>query len=250
MIRSIAFISAYAIAALGSTQVVAQTVDGVGAPGEYAGGTLKTVNTNPAAPTSNFGTPTNEATAGYTIALKDQGGSLYGLLTQTGGTSNGSFANLYFDLNPNVGDGSDLGFELGVNVATAFIPGRNGQPGFSVALDPSVFSTAAGTGTFEFSLKNFLFTAPIAGLIYYPGQTFETTQTLRLSQSLGYSVAGGSSYGPDRLGAFSVATPEPATWAMMIAGFGAIGFAMRAAKRRAHRDVGTRDTSTAEGAPA
>ena len=210
---------------------MAQTVDGVGTAGEYAGGTTAVVGTNVAAPTGNFQAPTNEATAGYTIQLKDVNGSLYGLLTQTGGVSAGSFANLYFDLNPTVGDGSDLGFELGVGSATAFIPGRNGLPGFSTSLAPSLFSTAATNGAFEFRLDNSLFSGPIAGLIYYPNQTFEAPLTLRLSQSLGYSVAGGETYGANRLGSFSLnaaaAVPEVSTWAMMLLGFGVLGAAVR-----------------------
>ena len=32
---------------------------------------------------------------------------------------------------------------------------------------------------------------------------------MRLSQSFGYAVAGGASYGPDRLGAVTLASPVP-----------------------------------------
>lgn len=191
------------------------------------------VGTDPNAPTSNFGSPGNTATAGYDLTLTDNGTSVLGSIIQTGGVSAGQFSNLYFDLNPSVMDGSDLGFELGANGVNAFIPGKNGQPGFSTMLDASLFTVSAATpGVFNFSLANSLFTAPIAGLSYYDGQTFESNVTLRLSQSLSYSVAGGDSYGPNRLGSVNVggvagAVPEPATWLMMILGFGGIGFAMR-----------------------
>jgi PEP-CTERM motif len=198
-----------------------------------------TVETNPAAPTSNFGTPTNQATAGYTLSLNDTNGSLFGVITQTGGESAGAFANLYFDVNPTVGDGSDLGFELGANnggSANAFIPGMNGSVALADALFDVTSATVNGLTTLNFRLDNSLFTQAIAGLNYYPDQTFESTQTLRLSQSLSYSVAGGASFGTNRLGSFSVgavtaAVPEPATWAMMLFGFGAMGVSVRRRRR-------------------
>jgi hypothetical protein len=191
------------------------------------------VATDANAPISNFQSATNTARAGYTLTLSDDGNSVIGTIVQTGGQAEGAFANLYFDLNPTVGDGSDLGFEIGTNGVTAFIPGMNGNPGFNTVLDSSLYtfgtSTDQGLITLNFSLSNSLFTSAIAGLAYYPNQTFENNVTLRLSQSLSYSVAGGDSYGVDRLGTVSVAgaVPEPASWALMLAGFGGIGFAMR-----------------------
>ena len=220
----------------------AQSVDGVLGPGEYTGGTTAVIATDSDAPMSNFQSPTNVATAGYTIRLNDTNGSLFGLLSQTGGSAVGPFANLYFDLNPTVGDGSDLGFELGLSGVTAFIPGLNGQPGFSTLVSPSLFNTASvtanGLTTFEFRLSNSLFTSAIQGLNYYPGQTFERFVTLRLSQSLSYSVAGGPTYREDRLGTVAVsaetgAVPEPSTWAMMLLGFGGIGIALRRRRKTA-----------------
>ena len=225
----------------------AQTVDGILTPGEYTGGTTAVITTDSAAPVGNFQAPTNIAIAGYTIHLTDTGGSLFGLLAQTGGSSNGPFANLYFDLNPSVGNGSDLGFELGLSGVTAFIPGLNGQPGFSTLVSPSLFNTASvttdGLTTFEFRLSNSLFTSAIQGLNYYSGQTFEQFVTLRLSQSLSYSVAGGPTYREDRLGTVAVsartgAVPEPSSWAMMLIGFGGIGIALRR-RRPASRAAAT-----------
>ena len=199
------------------------------------------VATDPNAPESNFGAPGNTARAGYDITLSDNGSSLVGSVVQTGGVSSGQFANLYFDLNPTVGDGSDLGFEIGVNGVTAFVPGRNGLAGFDTALLPSTYTVNTSTpGTVSFTLANSLFSGPIGGLIYYPGQTFESTVTLRLSQSLSYSVAGGATYGADRLGSVNVsdtsgAVPEPATWAMMLVGFGTVGFGLRRSRTLAAR---------------
>jgi PEP-CTERM motif len=202
------------------------------------------VATDPAAPTGNFQAAGNTATAGYDLTLSDNGSSIVGVIAQTGGDAVGAFANLYFDLNPTVGDGSDLGFEMGSGGVTAFIPGKNGQAGFSTTVDPTLYTfssaTAGGLTTLDFSLANSLFTAPIAGLSYYgpadgsPVQTFENVVTLRLSQSLSYSVAGGDSYGDSRLGSVTVGTgavPEPATWAMMLIGFAGLGAVAR--RRRA-----------------
>jgi len=203
------------------------------------------VATDPDAPTSNFGTPGNTATAGYDLTLGDDGSSVVGTIVQTGGVAAGSFANLYFDLNPTVGDGSDLGFEMGLSGVNAFIPGKNGQPGFNTAVDSSLYTFTSTTGldgmiTLHFSLANSLFTSPIAGLAYYgpsdgsPVQTFESDVTLRISQSLSYSAAGGDSYGIGRLGSAEVGSaspaPEPASWAMMVGGFGLLGATMRRRK--------------------
>ena len=52
------------------------------------------VATDPNAPTSNFGTPGNTATAGYTLSLSDNGSSVVGSVVQTGGVSARQFANL------------------------------------------------------------------------------------------------------------------------------------------------------------
>lgn len=195
-----------------------------------------TVLYSPTAPDSNFGTPGPTARAGYDIYLTNDAFNVYGLVDFVAGDFVGNFANLYFDLNPTVGDGSDLGFEIGLNSVNAFIPGKNGQPGFSALLSPSVFATAVVPGGgLEFSLASNLFTGPITGLDYYTGQTFENTITLRLSQSLSYSVAGGSTYGPNRLGAITLAAPavpEPTSWAMMLVGFGGIGAALRLGQRK------------------
>jgi hypothetical protein len=215
---------------------LAQVVDGQNTGGtEYSGGV--TVVTNPAAPNGNFGSPTNQATAGYTIQLNDADGSLFGLITQTGGEAVGAFANLYFDLDRATRSGSDVGFEVGANGVRAFVP----ENGSNAILDASLYSFASTTNngllTVEFRLADSLFNGPIAGLNYNPALTFTGDNRLQLSQSLGYSVAGGAtSYGATRLGTFSslsavAAVPEPSTWAMMLLGFGAIGGTMRRTRR-------------------
>ena len=195
-------------------------MDGIINAGEYS--SVVHVTRDAAAPTSNFSSPGATATSGYDIYLGDNGSSVLGAAKLTDGVAAGLFANFYFDLNPTVGDGSDLGFEVGTGGVTAFIPGKNGQPGFSTVLDASLYSVATGVDTIEFSLANSLFTHPIPGLAYYDGQTFEPTVEPRLSQSLNYSVAG------VHLGTVDVGgVPEPASWALMIGGFGMAGAALR-----------------------
>lgn len=188
------------------------------------GAAKSTVAYDPGAPTSNFGTPgaTNHTTA-YSIYLKEQGGSVYGYLQATGPGTPLPFANLYFDLDRAAGNGSDLGFELPND--RAFIPG---VAGYSGLLGLQFVVSGDGTGL-EFRIPDTLFTAPIAGLSYYPGHAFTAPGgdlALRLSQSFGYSVAGGDTFGNDRLGVVQLAgaVPEPSTWAMMILGFAGVGF--------------------------
>ena len=234
----------------------AQTVDGQNTGGnEYAGGSTATVATNPLAPNGNFGTPTNQSTAGYTINLLDTNGSLFGLVSQTGGESVGPFANLYFDLDRTTRSGSDLGFEIGLSGVNAFVPGVAGSVALGSSLFNVVSTSSGGLTIFEFRLANSVFNSPIAGLNYNSALIFSGDNRLNLSQSLGYSVAGGQTfYGNDRLGTFSTAVtavvPEPTTWAMMILGFGAIGISLRATKRRSNQKFDTKKKGITDGARA
>ena len=214
--------------ALAATPVV----DGTAGTTEY-GAAKATVATAPGAPTSNFGTPGNTATAGYNIYLTDTNDKLYGAMQQTGGTSDGTFVNLYFDINPTTGTG---GSELGIEVTNkrGFVAGTSTYFDLSSAINFST-TTVGGLTTTEFSIDNSVFRDFIFGAQQqgYFGPGGYTTQDVRLnlSQSLSYSVAGGASYGDARLGTFSVAAtaavPEPATWGMMLIGFGGLGYAMR-----------------------
>ncbi len=182
--------------AVGVSASASPVVDGTLSAGEYGAATA-IVTYDPTAPMGNFGTPGPTSNAiGYAIYLNDTGGMLYGLVQTNpagGGTSAGAFANLYFDLDPQNNNGSDLGFEVGNK--DAFIPGVGG----SVVTPEVTFAISPDFGTFEFSIPNSDFTGPIAGLAYASGQVFpdgsNPTVTLRLSQSFGYSVAGGATCG-------------------------------------------------------
>ena len=211
----------------------AVTVDGT-LDAQY-GAAKSQVSFNPALASGDFGAPTQYSdTANYAIYLTSDASSVYGFLKADRNTGLG-FANLYFDLNPPAANGSDLGFEIAND--RAFIPGGNGA--YAENLAGLNFFVSADNSTIEFSIANSLLTGPIAGLDYGSFTGFPTTGdpvTLRLSQSFGYAVAGGATYGANRLGSVTIggaaAVPEPATWAMMIVGVGFVGGSMRARSRK------------------
>jgi hypothetical protein len=256
--RKVIVSAAISAAALAMTPLAANAdpiVNGVASVGEY-GLPTAIVATNPLAPTSNFGNPSNSAQAGYNIYLSDVNDTLFGAVQQTGGTAAGFFANLYFDIDPATGTG---GPELGIEVAN----GRGFVAGSPTFFDLSsrisfATTTTGGLITSEFSIANSVFRDFIAGAVaggYFPNGYTPQNVRLNLSQSLSYSVAGGPLYGPNGLGTFSVtapngAVPEPATWAMMILGMGAVGVAMRTAKRRSDKKFDAKIQQIAAGAAA
>jgi hypothetical protein len=202
---------------------------------DAAYGTAKSVVTyNPAAPTSNFGTPGPSSNAiGYTIWLTSDADNVYGLFKASGpGAAAFTGGNLYFDIDLTEanGTGSDLGFQLASTHTNAFVPNES----VNVAVSGIQYAQSADGLSFEFSIANSLFLNQIAGINYDPGVVMPTLGTkiqLRLSQSYGYSVAGGASFGSNRLGEVILGgVPEPASWAMMLGGFGLVGGALRRRK--------------------
>lgn len=190
----------FAMLAVGMAAVPAKAAIIVDGSYDADYGAAKSVVTyDPAAPTSNFGSPTPFTDAiGYQIFLKNENGYLYGLLTTSGpGSAVGSFANLYFG---NAANGSTIGFEI--TNQNVFEPGGVGP-------FPLLYSYASTPTSVEFALSNSFFTDPIGATGIDAGFNPGDTIQLRLSQSFGYSVAGGALYGPDRLGSFTLSAAAP-----------------------------------------
>ncbi len=192
---------------------------------EWSGVSSVTVTHDDNAPDSNFGAPTNTTRwDSYTIQMRADAGYVYvGMQTVGAPALSASllFANLYFDVDPLANNGSDIGFEVTNN--TWFIAG--GPGGFD-ATPYLTWDNASNPGTIEVAIDRAFFTGVFQGLNMAPGDV-----VLRLSQSFGYSVAGGASYGDDRLGRVSLAelgtVPEPGSLALVMAALAGVGFAAR-----------------------
>jgi hypothetical protein len=202
-------------------------VDGVLSAGEY-GAPTATVAYDANAPQGNFQSPGPTANVAYNIYQTSANGYYYALfqaLPAQGGSIAGPFVNAYYDLDPAANNGSDVLFSINgaAGTGTAYYLS---DESVSVPL-PGLTSAVSQDGTIvEFSLPVSDFTGPIAGLPYDAGQGFPVAGagspaadiTLRLSQSFTYSVAGGTTYGADRLGTVTLAAapvPEPGSMSLL-----------------------------------
>jgi hypothetical protein len=112
-----------------------------------------------------------------------------------------------------------------MNVAAGFDTGFSFYYSANYAGSVSVYDGLDGTGTLLAMLS--LPTTPNPYTVWVPlGVTFSgTAQSVIFSGSADYIGFDNITLGSDTPG--SGAVPEPATWIMMILGFGAIGWSMR-----------------------
>lgn len=221
MIRSMT-VGVIALAAAPLLAVAQVSLDGVIGP-EWTSATTLTVTHNAAAPVNNFGAPTNQtAGAAYNTYFRiDSGWVYFAVATNgTGGSSNGNFSNLYLG---SLAAGSNIGFEVTNN--HFFVPG--GATGFNNLSLPvgQRAEWATNPGVIELAIPFSFFTSDPLGMGFTPTPSGGSIRW-NMSQSFGYSVAGGQSfYGSQRLGTGTIPTPGAAA-------LGAIALAGLANRRR------------------
>jgi len=176
----------------------------------------------------NFGSPSNLTDYNpYTIYTNADSTNFYVGLESDGPINVGNldFANLYFSTD--LADGSTVGFEA--NNSRAFIPGVSGYYNYTASSGIVLDDTSTPTQyAIEFSVPFSFFTTDPLGM----GFPLATTDVeLGLSQTFGYSVAGGDAYGDGRFGNFAPeATPEPST--LTLAGLAGFACFIPMARRR------------------
>lgn len=235
-----------------SSAAHAITVDGTISLGEYAGAITTLVPYQANAIENSFNSNQGSNTTAYTVFYTSDANNVFiGLQTnQTGpGLDNYDrtineglvFTNLYFS--GLIGAPGSVGFEVFND--RAFKPGGTPgvyYPGLAAAggqYQRTIGTTYANGGapsTIEVSIPWTVFTQNTLNV----GQGFTGIQPggdlrLTISQSFGYTPSLGDSLQPDPIIRFgtlqapggSSAVPEPATWGMMLIGFGIVGVTAR-----------------------
>jgi hypothetical protein len=214
------------------------TIDGTLTPIEYAGALVTNVQFQQGTdPGNQF--PSSPGTyvenVGYTVYYTSDASNVYVGL-QSNSASGLTFANLYFDTNNATSAGSDIAFEVTNN--RLFVPATGIFSLSSIQALGGSYAATAGTGAvgdvIEFAIPWTVFTTNASGLgqpLVAPGGALQ----LRTSQSFNYAAVTGDGTAGDVIPRFGFqfapaatgAVPEPATWAMMIVGFGMMGASMR-----------------------
>ncbi|MBC8089351.1 MAG: PEP-CTERM sorting domain-containing protein [Phycisphaerae bacterium] len=164
---------------------------------------------------------------------------LYTAFRTTGGMNAGGllFANLYFSLRSGPGpfgsSGSSIGFEIPND--RAFKPGGaccfndNGSNLIRFATS----SSAGNPDVLESAIDMSVFLGNALNVTGYNVDPNAVGVRLNLSQTFGYSVVGGATYGDPATGpalgyvSTQSVVPEPSTYALMFAGLAAVGVAAR-----------------------
>ena len=122
------------------------------------------------------------------------------------------------------------------SVYSAFTAATTGKYSYTINLQSVGIDTTNGTGYTPFTSINGVLTLGTRGTLatYLSTGLLTGTKVLGAGDSVGVIVDYNGNYGGDSTGLnFSTtAVPEPATWAMMIAGFGMVGFGLRSRKRQ------------------
>ena len=210
---------------------------------EWSGISSVHVSADPAAPLGNFGAPGNTNALAYDIYMRRDGNYLYAGLqaSSPGNVADKLFANLYFAVAWNGGNSVDtIGFE--VTNDRAFKPSAIPGPYTNdTAANFIQFATNPGSATdaavIEVAIDLSVFTLNalnVGGFGGIPAGQTPFGIAMFLSQSFGYSVAGGASYGPTLLGFVDLPAdgevPEPGALALVGAALGALAWTRRSAR--------------------
>ena len=214
----------------------APVVDGNLTPAEYAGALVTTVTqapgVNPATQLPSNPGP-NVENVSYTVYFTSDATNVYVGLQSIGSSNGLAFANLYFDTNNATAAGSDIGFET--PGGRIFVPATGAISGSTLAsLGITAVASTGLNDTVEVKIPWTVFTTNAAGLgqpLVAPGGQLQ----LRTIQAFNYAGATGDGVDLGAIPRFGFQTapaavagvPEPATWGMMIAGFGLVGGTMR-----------------------
>lgn len=123
-----------------------------------------------------------------------------------------------------------------LSVYSAYLAPMTSSYAYNISLQSVGTDTTTGIGYTPFTSTNGVVTLGTRGVLgtYLSSTTLSGTTSLLAGQSFGVIIdRNGSYYGDSTALNFSIlAVPEPASWAMMLTGFGMVGFGLRSRKRQ------------------